>query len=233
MTDNNQLNPDGYSSNTPARKATDVLLAIENKVDMLQKLVFNQDMLLKLVADRTNKIFSYIEELKQEYVQSQNQGTSESEEDPRIINVSDEHAISESKLPNVSSVRAARTSPSSGALSQPISAITNQTPKDTSPQEQEDFGSDKKVPTIQRVSDHTGKDLFMATVVISDENGKEVHKTKTNAMGKWQAILKPGKYMVKITKTDNATKKLLESNQNIIVKNSNSPITLPVVIINR
>lgn len=225
--ENMSNNNDGYGS--PQRKATDILLAIESKMEVLQKLVHNQDMLLKITADKTNKIFTYITELQQEYKQTQEEQVQE--EEPGIMHISNEHQIVEAKE-QVGQRRIDRVG--SQPSPQPILAIPNQS-NQPSPIEtvQATQNGDKKVPVIQRIADQTSKDIFMANVIILDHNGKEVHKTKTNAVGKWQAILKPGNYTVNINKTDTTTKKILQSSQNIIVNNSNSTITLPVHILYR
>jgi len=229
-----QFNPDGYAREPEPRKASDILLALETKVETLTKLVYNQDMLLKLIADRTNKIYAYIDELQKEYKEAQNQKSEEDEEDQedsRVINVSNEHQITEVKEQIGQRRIQPRAGPNAPSPPQPpILAVPNQQP---APKPQQTTGSDKKVPVIQRVSDQTGKDIFMSEILISDENGNEIHKTKTNAVGKWQAMLRPGKYIVKISKTDTATKKVLQSTQNITIGNSSSTLILPVVIMNR
>jgi hypothetical protein len=226
-----QFNPDGYYREPEPRKATDILLALENKIDTLQKLVFNQDMLLKLIADKSNKIYAYINELQKEYSQSEQNQEQLEDDTPRIINITNKDQIVEAKNIDIGSRRINRV-PSDAQVQQPaIIAIPN-TPSEKTQQPSVSTGN-KKVPVIQRVSDPTGKDLFMATVNILDENGNEIHKTKTNAAGKWQATLKPGEYEVKITKTDTTSKKILEGIQKIKVPASNSTFTLPVVIIQR
>ncbi len=219
------------------RKASDILLALEAKVETLMKLVYNQDMLLKLIADRTNKMYTYIDELQKEYKESKNQkleDNNEDQEDPRIINISNDHQITEAKERVGQSRIVPRAGPNVVPVPQPaILAIPNQQLPPNPQQAQQTTGSDKKVPVVQRVSDHTGKDIFMCQVLILDESGNEITKTKTNAVGKWQAMLKPAPYTIKITKTDTATKKMLETTQKITIQSSNSTITLPVVIMNR
>jgi len=233
-----QINPDGYSIplEPEPRKASDILLALETKVDTLTKLVYSYDMLLKLIADRTNKIYAYIDELQKEYKEARDQKSEEDEneqDDPKIIHVSNEHQITEAKEIIGQRRIQPRADPNAIPPQPAILAVPNQQPVPKPQQTQETIGNDKKVSVMQRVSDHTGKDLFLATVLISDENGNEITKAKTNAAGKWQCVLKPAKYVIKITKTDTATKKVLETTQKITIPSSNSTITLPVVIMNR
>lgn len=214
------LGQDGYQPppEEQPRKATDVLLSLENKVETLTKLVANQDMLLKIIANRTNSIFSYIEELKKEYqeqvvAQAKATQSEDQEEEPKIVSSpAPEQVITEADLSKQVGEKRGMRAPS--------------------PEQEKMAAQDgRKVPVMQRVSDSTGKDLFMSQVVISDESGKEVYKTKTNAVGKWQASLKPGQYTVHISKTNTVNKKVLEGTQKITVNNSSSTITLPVAII--
>lgn len=90
---------------------------------------------------------------------------------------------------------------------------------------------DRKIPVVQRITDKTGKDLFMAKISVMDENQQLVLETKTNASGKWQAHLKPGTYIVHIVKTDTATKQKIEAKQTITVNPVNGTMQLPVAII--
>jgi hypothetical protein len=225
------LRTDGYMiPETEPRKASDILLSLESKVDVLTKLVYNQDMLLKLAVDRCNKIYAYIEELQKEYQEqavAQLRANAQPEEEPRIINSPPpEQVIMEANIDEQVGERRGARVPEQMPR-QPIMVPQNQEPQQSVQQE------GKKVPVIQRVSDSTGRDLFMASVLISDENGKQVHKTKTSAVGKWQAQLKPGVYQIHISKTDTVSKKIIEATQQITINNSSSTITLPVAIIKR
>lgn len=92
----------------------------------------------------------------------------------------------------------------------------------------------KKIPVTQRVTDGTGKDLFMAKVEFLNSENEIVDKTQTNANGKWQMNLFPGNYSVKITKTVKTKEdeqKKLEALQSLEVKEEDSTIVMPVAII--
>lgn len=93
--------------------------------------------------------------------------------------------------------------------------------------------SDKKIPVVQRVQDTNKKDLFMAEVNVFSSGGEHIMKTKTNALGKWQGQLPPGKYMVKVSKMDAASKQKFESELDILVPNSNTTVNLSTIFINR
>jgi hypothetical protein len=194
------------------RKATDVIISVEDKVNMLIKMVSVYDMNIKIILDRTNKIYSYIENLKSEYGEPE-----EVSQNDKDIALSQSEVIKVSDTPVIEK-RSVRTNPE---IPQKLNS--------------EDFGSVKKTPVIQRVSDSNGKDVFMAEVSILTPDGELVQKTKTNAMGKWQALLKSGDYIVNISKTDSASKRKIEITQNVNIPaaNAGSNITLPVVLMKR
>lgn len=188
------------------RKASDILLSLEEKVNNLIKIVSVYDLNIKLVADRVNKIYSYIEEVKK----SQEEPIQPENDDFKLY-TQPEHIISISEEP----------------------IVTKRTPIPEVSRSEPDTTSEKKVPVSQRITDNTGKDVFMAEVSIFNSNKELVIKTKTNAVGKWQAYLKPGPYSIAIVKTDTATKKKIETLQEIVVPNSNVIFILPVAMIKR
>ena len=87
-------------------------------------------------------------------------------------------------------------------------------------------------PVIQRVVDENGKSIFLADVEVLDSTGEQVHKTRTNGVGRWSASLTEGKYKVVIRKLESMTKERLESVQNIVIDGlSSSPFELKTLII--
>lgn len=73
-----------------------------------------------------------------------------------------------------------------------------------------------KIPVAQRITNAQGKDVFMADVEIYDDKNDLIEKIKTNTIGKWQAYLQPGNYIIKISKIINPeTKERLEKIQEI------------------
>jgi hypothetical protein len=186
------------------RKATDILLALEEKISTLTQIVGMYDLNIKAILDRVNKIYTYVEG-----AENITQQTSSLEQ--KIVQpIQADQAILMEENPT-GTRRASR--------SEAIKQI--------------EPSSDKKVPVIQRVSDNTGKDIFMADVSILDGSNNTVLKTKTNAVGKWQAHLKPGPYKISIVKTDTATKKKIQADQDITVSDSNTTLILPVAVIKR
>jgi uncharacterized transporter YbjL len=179
------------------RKATDILIALETKVDQLIKTIAVYDHTSKMMLDRINFVYNYIKNF------DNNPPQDVPNNEP--ISITNEHIITEAETPRPS---------------------TRQVPQQAQPST-----SDKKVPVVQRITNSAGKDLFMAEVSVMNINKELVFKTKTNAVGKWMANLKPDRYVVNIVKTDTTTKKKFEATQEINVANSNSVITLPVMII--
>lgn len=91
-----------------------------------------------------------------------------------------------------------------------------------------------KIPVQQRVVDQNGKDVFMADVVIKDRDTSDVmHKTRSNANGRWQAYLPTGSYLIKISKTNNETKEKMEFFQEFEVKSEKKSLELEEFKINK
>jgi hypothetical protein len=202
------------------RKASDILLSLEEKVNSMVKIISVYDMNMKLILDRVNKIYKYIEMLEQEAQQEQGK-------EPAIeYSVDNPIIVADSTAETIMQRRGVR-------VEVPVEKFDPQVPAVPEKRVVDSGNSDKKVPVIQRVTDHTGKDLFMAEVTILNDNKELVLKTKTNAAGKWQAYLKQGQYSVNIVKTDTATKKKIEALQDINVSDSMTTITLPTAIIKR
>ncbi len=209
-------------SNDSERKATDILIALEQKIDNLTKLMYNIDLSNKIILDKFSKLNSTSQfELNNNDKQELHNKPSVSQQN--IINAV---AVSESIPTKVESNKIDIVQ----AVQEEPKKIIVKSSQDKKP---ETAKTDKKVPVIQRVTDNNGKDLFMADVSILDENNDLVEKIKTNATGKWQVQLRPGKYIIDIVKTDNVTKNKLQSVQEIIVPEINEPYKLPVAVIKR
>lgn len=209
------------------RKASEVLLALEEKIDKLTKIVSVYDINVKLILDRVNKIYAYIESMPEDNGQPPTTQDAQSKE---IVPISSEHVITEVES-QIGQRRTARAETYQPISPQPLPELPTQQVPMAPP------NSDKKIPIIQRVTlvdgGGTAKDLFMAEVSIFNDNKELVLKTKTNAAGKWQAHLRAGSYTVNIVKTDTATKKKIEAMQEIIVNDSNTTLTLPTAIVKR
>lgn len=58
----------------------------------------------------------------------------------------------------------------------------------------------QKVPITQLVYTENGKPVAIAAVELIDENGNIFEKLKTNSVGRWSALVYPGKYKVHLTR---------------------------------
>jgi hypothetical protein len=249
---------DTIKNNDP-RKATEIVLSIEEKLSTLMKVMYSYDLNVKLVLDRTNKIYKYIERLEETERQLLLETEQVPEADQHTINIPAGEKITEAKE-LVEQRRTSRVSmPVDNTLAkqnkQAIQVPTNtmsavrQSPAEAMRQvssQQSTHSTDtdatiapvqassgRKIPVMQRITDDKGKDVFMAEITIVGSDKEVAAKTKTSAVGKWQAQLRPGKYTVNIVKTNTTMKTKTEVSQSIDIPNSNTPITLPVAILKR
>lgn len=239
---------------TEPRKASDILLGLEREVEELKKIVKLQDFMLKTIignCNKTNDMLATLIEV-QPLTDQQRQHVKEqfapSEPAKEAISIPAGFPIEvEREFKGQRRVNRAPNAPSTKAANADIEFRDYMAQRKKSPPEEfkaptppaaqaPASGSvrpEKKVPVTQRVQDNNKKDLFMAEITLVTDSGQPVLKTKTNAMGKWQAQLPPGKYVVKVVKMDTALQKKLEAEAPITIANSNNPITLPALIVNR
>lgn len=238
------------------RKATDVLLDLESKLDSLLEIVKSQDLNIKILSNKLNALLEIqrqpienrtepvenklptIEAIKQNHIN-----------DPeRSIMISSEKSIQvESKPEGFRRTSRPETYSGDNAFlnkAPPLSAppkkekvmeivVPNITkPVQETQQEQfVEYTEVNKIPLLQRVVDKNSKSIFLADVEIINLNTNEkVTKTRTNGAGKWGASLAPGQYRVIISKRDTETKEKIESCQDINVDGQMSPMNLPMLI---
>lgn len=88
------------------------------------------------------------------------------------------------------------------------------------------------IPVEQRVVNAHGKSLYLADVEIIDLSSMQsIFKTRTNGMGKWMAALGVGGYRIIIRRMEPSTKERMEATQDIEVDGTQSPLTLPSIIV--
>lgn len=232
---------DNNGSESP-RKASDVVIDLEQKVDLLTKLVYGNDLHSKLMLDRLNRIASSLEELVRlgrgtsgPANQQTNQveaRTGSGPTRPSFVPASlgDQEGDFPSFRPqtegDVSSVLIHREEPgfSMSVEKEPVGIRRTARPESYTEQSQ----NKKLTPVFQKVFDQTGnKMIFMADVEIyRAEDHSLALKTRTTAAGKWQAPLPSGAYVVSIMKRENAGRKRLEYEKMFEVSESDSPIEL-------
>lgn len=226
-------------SNEP-RKATEVLLELESKLDVLLNIVRSQDLNIKVLSNKLNALISA-------KTVPQGAPTVEVADSKRIPGSPIQIPISaEDKIPVETSPQGFRRTSRPETYSQPV-AKTKIAPKIpeaeaivpeqvTTTSASKTKNSDKNpyvnsVPVQQRVVDQNGKSVFLADVEVIDiESGDKVAKTRTNGTGKWMAALAVGNYKVVLTKREVLTKERVELVQNIKVDGRTSPLELPTLI---
>lgn len=209
------------------RKASEIILSIESKLDNMLKTMGSYETNTKLILDRVNKVYLYIEEVKKSYSIVQ-------ENEENFTNLDEPISISKDPIINK---RSAKPLPDANGLQNPYKMDGfNEVKKIETvvvEEKNSEIISDKKVPVIQRITDQTGKDIFMADVLVCNSKQEAIYKTKTNAIGKWQAHLRPGAYTINVSKTDMNTKKKLEIKQEINIPASNATVVLDALKITR
>lgn len=180
------------------RKATDILLDLERKLDLLlgyyQAVDFSQKLVLTKLSAIEKKLIEYpliTKESSNDFL------------DPGL-NVSIEQEISLDLKPAKRRDQRLANSP---MLEQ--SQVTFPNPSPPKPIETI-IGVVKPVPVQQKVIYPDGKNVILANVEIFDLNGKIVKKTKTNSAGKWNAVLVAGKYKVHVSKNATSEKPHVE-----------------------
>jgi hypothetical protein len=210
-----------------SRKATDVLLSIESKIDTVLSLYKSLSFDIKILSNKVNYI---VEKQPHEKISQQIKPTdfSINNNNNNLINVKKEDVLPATDYP----VGFRRTSrPETYVTDQTDTLITCSSEQDT---DFKDYKSNSLLPVnvVQRIVDKNGKSLFLAEVeIISSNNPSEVIKTRTNAAGKWQAQLTPGEYKVFIRKRESVTKNKIETFQTINVDGTESLLNLDMLII--
>src|ERR1700743_2399977 len=108
-------------NNEEPRKSTDIILSLEEKVDKLTKIVSVYDMNVKIILDRVNKIYSYIQVLENEMA-NEKQAVQQSD----IVKTQKEQIIPISDVP-IGNVRTSRIDPPTNAPVIPATLIPEQT----------------------------------------------------------------------------------------------------------
>ena len=232
------------------RKATDVLVELEAKVDVLTDLVRSQDLVLKVLSNKLNILLESYRQTK--IVPSVSAPSAEVVNMKPIINEKQIPISSEDNLPlEHNPVGFRRTSrPETYTNNDVQTVLPIQIPQKntivnaiapieaTSKQvEQVEFkdkdvvvASQNSIPIIQRVVDASNKSVFLADVEIFNSSGDRIHKSRTNGTGKWMASLLPATYKVVLRKRDSISKERVEVSQDIVVDGKTTPLNLPTLV---
>ena len=243
------------------RKATDVLLDLESKIEILLAIVKSQDLNIKLLSNKLNSVMEKLEQytstpskITVEAVESKDDRFFQEDENKQIP-VSSDFNLSVDTNPqgfrrtsrpetySGDNMYLARQEPIMPSAPIQIPSIPTGSPEVKVSDEQpiinqsQNKKTNKKepskgsVPVIQRIVDKNGKSVFLADVEVMDSSGASIFKTRTNGTGKWMASLPIGNYKVLIRKRESVTKEKMESVQSIEVDGLQSPLELQTMII--
>lgn len=230
------------------RKATDVLLDLETKIDLLMSMIRNQDLNIKILSNKLNELLknnsNTVSNNFPNAVSEVKNGGFTIEAETKQIPILAEHNVPVDYSPT-GFRRTSRPETYSGdnavlkpkkpqkeaEIIVPKEAEKNVIKDDQSnPVNQQKQSTENAVPIIQRVVDRNGKSIFLADVeVFNIETSEKVQKTRTNGAGKWTASLMPGQYRVVLSKRDPVTKGKLENTQDLVVDGTIVPLELKML----
>ncbi len=236
------------------RKATDILLEILTKLDQVLAFQRTQDLNVKIISNKLNTLIAELERTPDgtEFKMNPTAEVPPLEFLPLPLpleqaplgfrRTSRPETYTTEKERNQTSrpaprVEAADTGKRPAPPQTPQPALPKPAPADewktiSMPNMQsEEAGSAGKVAVSQRIVDKNNKVIFLASVEIINKQTNELAlKTRTNSMGKWQAVLPPGVYSVNIAKSESMSKEKVQMNQEIRIDGKNSTQELPMVI---
>jgi hypothetical protein len=209
------------------RKASEVLLDLENRVSILAGLIQNIDNNVKLMLDRMNR---------QAQVPRAQQAVPQPPPQPEMWQPKRQMISAEAPdLPRPQTDK---------LVARPVQEQPYELDEFGKPELMEevvhrgkrrdlrqpaDSSQSKKVAVSQQVLFPDGKAIFLASVEILDERGQLVKQTRTNSQGRWLAPLDPGDYTVHILKRMGADSKKppVELRFQVQIPESGRPVELP------
>lgn len=234
------------------RKASEIILALENKVDILLGIVRSIDLNIKVLSNKLNQLSEKQPTPPQFTVEAVNIAAAVA---PMSMPPTDpERAIlidPEAKILAEDSPKGFRRTSRPETFSGDDAYLKREEksthaevivpkfdkapppppppppPKDVSPTAPQV----PVIPTQQRVVNRHGKSIFLADVEITNTETGESKKTRTNGTGKWSAPLTIGTYSVIVKKTEAASKEEMKVVQTIKVDGKQSPLELNMLII--
>jgi hypothetical protein len=242
------------------RKATDVLLSIEEKLERLIGLLTHKELSDKIISNKLNTLMDSLSKIPA----SPPVFTAEAvDAHPQSIKIEADAALPMSSAPATNGFsRTSRPETFAGdnaylnklPIKEPVTRMPVQIPKGDHveivvPQEAINLNktveakinippatvnknNGNTISVIQRVVDKNGKSVFLAEIDIIDPTTVEViQKLKTNGAGKWMTSLPVGQYSVIVKKRDPITKEKVEVTQSIKIDGAVNPLDLPVMII--
>lgn len=238
------------------RKASEVLLALESKIDALLNIVKSQDLNIKILSNKLSNLMENMSEKTSipKIVVETVTPFSQTIDNSKKIAVS-----ADFQLPSEDSPKGFRRTsrpetydgekdyfnqkqvhpkfpvqlPPKAEVQVPSATVP--APKQVPELTKQPIAGQtvqNTVPVMQRVVDKNGKSVFLANVEITDlQTNLPIYKTKTNGTGKWMASLPVGNYKVLLNKRESLSKDKMEVAQNIEVDGSTPTLDLRPLII--
>lgn len=227
------------------RKASDIIISLESKVESLLEIVKNLDFSMKLLSNKLNDLTanSYKQESLPPKIVIENdknifiskEDTLPSETSPKgFRRTSRPETFGEDKTFNkTQEVKVAVKKQNNEVIVPTQATQIFEQPKVS---HKSDFKESElvqnAVPVSQRIVDKTGKSVFLASVEIIDlSTNQSVFKNRTTGTGKWMASLAVGNYRVIVKKLESLTKEKIEVTQDISIDGTKSPYELQTMII--
>jgi hypothetical protein len=231
------------------RKATDVLLDLEQKVDLLLNMFKTIDLNYKVLSNKLNQLIDVFDKMQKnnsvnppkfsiEAVQSSPLMSNFKPSEKQVPIFAEATVPVENNPVGFRRTSRPETFTEVPSVPKPIKAeaeiIVNQPQQvEVAPIKEKPAitNSINAIPVMQRIVDRNGKAIFLADVEVLNSSNERVNKARTNGAGKWMMSLTPGTYRVLINKRESLTKEKMESVQEITVDGSKSPLELPMAII--
>lgn len=232
------------------RKATDILLAVEAKLDQLIHLVRSQDLNIKIISNKLNNLIEEVHSFSEEDAPPDVSYNNVQPFLPEKVSISPDFVIPM----EISPTGFRRTSrPETFSSVNNNEVIFKEIPEKKLPETELLFNPKKQInknadaqvknvsstaqqtnskkPVVQRVVDENGKSVFLAAVEIFNAQSNALeHATRTNQVGKWQANLLPGKYKVTVKKQESLSKKKIDITQQVEVNSLAEIQEIPALI---
>ena len=223
------------------RKATDVLLSIESKLESLLNHHRTQELNLKILSNKFNSLMenitSQLSDIKkptpQPKITIEAADVANSKNIPINSNfnlISDSNPIGFRRTSRPETFEERNSQPET--TNQKIELkLDNQKEKENTPLISPKLSDSVIAQVTQRIIDKNQKSIFLAEIEVKSEDGTTVHKTRTNSIGKWNATLPPGKYRVSASKRETSNKQKVEIFQDIEIDGNKNMMQLPDLIV--
>lgn len=231
------------------RKATDILLSIESKLESLLNHHRTQELNLKILSNKFNSLIDSIPKLNSEknllpqqkiMIEAVDVAAAKSVPTNSINNMSimteptgsrrisrQEEDIFIERGNDAQQNRESMIQKTVKAVSQ----LKDESVQKPSQLVHPNLNEETAIQLTQRLIDKNSKSIFLAEVEIKDNNDVTVHKTRTNSVGKWNATLPPGNYRIISRKQDKSSKQKIEVLQDLQLDGSQRSVNLQDFII--